>query len=56
MQAKRAQSSAWVNAGFRMADWYGEKTWPGFDASTWLNCQKFTMRIVGKVNLIFSLL
>lgn len=41
MQAKRAHNSAWVNVGFRMADWYGEKTWSGFDTRTGLIQQKF---------------
>ena len=48
MQAKRAQISARVIAGFRMEDWYGEKTWSRFSTSTWLIEQKFAMRTVGK--------
>ena len=48
MQEKRAQSSARVIAGFRMADWYGVKNWSGFDTITWLIQQKIAMRTIGK--------
>ena len=54
MQEKRAQSSARVIASFRMVDWYREKTWSRFDASTWLIQQKIAMRTVGKSGKFFK--